>query len=473
MSRIRKRFLAWMVLGASVGFSQATVLNVKDFGAVGDGAAMDTKALQATIDACSDAGGGSVWVPAGEYQTGTLQLKSNVTLSLDYGAFILGSQDLADYPVDNLRPAREGGPHCLLYAVDATNITVEGQGVIDGRGTHLAFPRARGGKLKNGRLPRPRLLRFENCNKLAFSGVTFKRPAFWGLHLVDCKDVHFNAIILRFRNNNYNNDGLDLDGCENVLIENCDIETGDDGICLKSSKNPCRNITVKNCKVASNTAALKFGSSSHGGFQNVVVSNCRFYDCPMGAIKLQLVDGGRMENIDISRITMKNVGCPIFIRLANRGSTFGKGGEAPVGTVKNIRIRDVVAEVAIEDRQQAAAAPYKGIKVDTTPGVTDAEKARAGPIMIAGIPGHCIENVVLENIEISFPGLGTAEDAQREVAEDIARYPEQYFFGVLPSWGAYIRHAKNIEFRNVKLTTREPDARQKIVLDDVEGFVEK
>jgi polygalacturonase len=470
MKRIRKRYIALVMLGAFVSLSQAAVLNVKDFGAVGDGESMDTKALQATIDACSEAGGGTVWIPAGDYQTGTLKLKSDITLSLDYGAAILGSQDLADYPVDDLRPAREGGPHCLLYAVDASNITIEGLGVIDGRGTHLAFPRARDGKLKKGRLPRPRLMRFENCNKLIFSGVTFKRPAFWGLHLIDCKDIHFDAITLRFRNNNYNNDGFDLDGCENVLIENCDIETGDDGICLKSSKNPCRNITVKNCKVASNTAALKFGSSSHGGFQNVEVSNCYFYDCPMGAIKLQLVDGGTLENVDISRIVMKNVGCPIFIRLGNRGSTFGKGGEAPVGTVKNIRIRDVVAEVTIEDRQKTAAAPYKRIKVDTTPGVTDDEKAKAGPIMIAGIPGHYIENVVLENVEISFPGIGTSEDAQRDVAEDIARYPEQYFFGVLPSWGAYIRHAKNIEFKNVKLTTREPDAREQIVLDDVVSF---
>jgi polygalacturonase len=471
--RIRKQFIAVMALAASVSFSQAAVLNIKDFGAVGDGEAMDTKALQATIDACSEAGGGTVRVPAGEYQTGTLKLKSDITLSLDYGAFILGSQDLADYPIDDLRPAREGGPHCLLYAVDASNITIEGLGVIDGRGTHLAFPRSRSGKAKGGRLPRPRLMRFENCNNLTFSGVTYKRPAFWGLHLIDCKDIHFNGVTLRMRNNNYNNDGFDLDGCENVLIENCDIETGDDGICLKSSKNPCRNITVKNCKVASNTAALKFGSSSHGGFQNVEVSNCYFYDCPMGAIKLQLVDGGRLENVDISRIVMKNVGCPIFIRLGNRGSTFGKGGEAPVGTVKNIRISDVVAEVTIEDREKAAAAPYKGIKVDTTPGVKDDEKAKAGPIMITGIPGHYIENVVLENIEISFPGLGTSEDAEREVAEDIARYPEQYFFGVLPSWGAYVRHTKNIEFKNVTLTTREPDERKKLVMVDVEGFSEQ
>jgi polygalacturonase len=451
--------------------SELKMFNIKNYGAVGDGAALDTDAIQKTIDACHAAGGGVVRVPAGDFVLGTVHLRSHITLSLDYGASLLGSTDMADYPSEGLAPSREGGPHCLFYANDATDITIEGLGVIDARGTHVDFPRkGLGGK---GRSIRPRLLRFENCQNLTFSGVTFKRPAFWGLHLVDCKDIHFNAITLRFRNNNYNNDGLDLDGCENVLVENCDLEAGDDAICLKSSKNPCRNIVVRNCRVASNTAALKFGSSSHGGFININVSNCYFYDCPMGAIKLGMVDGGRLENIEISRIVMDRVGCPIFIRLGNRGSTFGAGGKAPIGTLKNIRIHDVVAEVTVEDRVKATEAVYKGIKVNTAPGVTDKELSKAGPIMISGIPGHYVEDIVLENIQISYPGHGTQEHAKISVPEKENAYPEQYTFGVLPAWGAYVRHAKNVEFRNVTMTTCESDARQKIVLDDVEGFVEK
>ena len=316
----------------------------------------------------------------------------------------------------------------------------------------------------------------DNCEKLTFSGVTYKRPAFWGLHLVDCKKIHLTAVTIRMRNNNFNNDGIDLDGCENVLIENCDISSGDDAICLKSSQHPCRNIVVRGCRVASNTAPLKFGTSSHGGFIDVSVTNCYFYDSPMGAIKLELVDGGRLENVDISRVAMENVGNPLFIRLGNRGKTYtrgrGRGSRAPVGTLKNIRISDVVAEVTVEDRAKAAEAAYKNLKVDTTPGITDREKSKAGPIMITGIPGHCVENIVLENIRISYPGGGTDEDAGRKVPEDIARYPEQFFFGVLPAWGAYIRHARNVQFKNVILETREPDQRKRIVLEDVEGFSE-
>ncbi|TWU38885.1 Exo-poly-alpha-D-galacturonosidase precursor [Novipirellula aureliae] len=457
---------------------QPKVFNIKTYGAIGDGVAMETEAVQKTIDACHDAGGGVVWVPAGDFQIGTIILRSNVTLSLDYGASLLGSTKLADYPTDKLSRAREGGPHCLIYAENAKNITIEGLGVIDGRGTHENFPRK--GGTNSG--VRPRLMRLESCEDLTFSGVTYKRPAFWGLHLIDCKNIHFDAVTLRFRNNNFNNDGLDLDGCENVLIENCDLSAGDDAICLKSSLNPCRNIVVRGCRADSNTAAVKFGSSSRGGFIDISITNCHFHDCPMGAIKLQSVDGGRLENITISRIVMKDVGNPIFLRLGNRNSSFGvrseRGQRADdasenvfTGTLKNVRISDLVAEVTVEDREKAMEAVYRSIKMETAPYVTDKEKGRAGPIMITGIPGHSIENVVLENVKISYPGHGTEEDAKRVVAEDEDRYPEQFFFGVLPAWGAYIRHAKNVEFKNVELTLRGDDARQKIVLDDVQDFV--
>ncbi|CAA6692430.1 MULTISPECIES: glycoside hydrolase family 28 protein [unclassified Lentimonas] len=473
-------YLATCLSVLSVSATEATrpLFDVREFGAVGDGTTLNTVALQSAIDACTEAGGGMVRMPAGQYVTGTIELKSNVTLSLDYGAELWGSQRQQDYPTEHMRPAREGQSQCLLYAADATNIRLEGLGVINGRGTPEFFPKTR------GKDNRPRLIRFENCKQLTFSGLTYKNPAFWGIHLVDCQDVHFTGVKIRMRNNHYNNDAMDLDGCEDVLIENCDIEAGDDGICLKSSLNPCRNIVVRDCIVSSNTAAVKFGTSSYGGFIDVAISNCYFYDCPMGAIKLQSVDGGRLENISISRIVMEEVGCPIFIRLGNRGSIFDKnsftgvkqpGAAKPrrgsVGTLKNIRISDVVATVTIEDREKAATAHYKKLKVDTTPGVTDKEKAKSGPIMITGIPGHYIENVVLENIEISYPGHGTAADAKGVVAEDIERYPEQFFFGVLPAWGAYIRHAKNVQFNNVTLSTRFGDAREAIVTVDVDGFV--
>jgi len=386
--------VAMSLAGHSQADNKVKVFNVRDFGAMGDSLNFDTKSIQKAIDACYASQGGIVRVPAGNYPMGTIRLKSNVTLSLDYGAVLLGSQDIADYDTD-LIPAREGNVHCLIYAENSSNIRIEGLGVIDGRGTREKWPRKGG--------PRPRLVRMESCEQLTFSGVTYKRPAFWGLHLVDCK-----------------------------------------------------NIDVRNCIVSSNTATIKFGTSSSGGFINVTVSNCYFYDSPMGAIKLELVDGGRLENVDISRIVMENVSNPIFIRLGDRGKIFTAGSidstsplppKAPVGSIRNIRISEVVARVSGED------------------------KSRSGPIMITGIPGHYVEDVVLENITISFPGGGTEEDSKNVIAEDIDRYPEQFFFGVLPAWGAYIRHAKDIRFHNVKLSKRDSDKREMIVLDDVERFI--
>ena len=227
------------LLAARKKAEQARVFNIKSYGAVGDGVAIETEAVQKSIHACHAAGGGIVRVPAGDFQIGTIWLKSNITLSLDHGASLPGSLDIADYKTDGLSNPREGGPHCLIYAENACNIVIEGLGVIDGRGAPENYPRLRSGGRETS--IRPRLIRMVNCDQLTFSGVTYKRPAFWGLHLIDCKNIHFNAITVRFRKNNFNNDGLDLDGCENVLIENCDIDSGDDAICLKSTKNPCQN----------------------------------------------------------------------------------------------------------------------------------------------------------------------------------------------------------------------------------------
>ncbi len=488
---IGKTLVLFLVAGlaslANADTAPAKIFNITSYGAKGDGKTLNTVAVQKAIDQCSESGGGVVRIPAGRFVIGTVIVKNDVTLSFDHGAELLGSQDMKDYPIDDLRPAREGNSECLLHAVGAVNIRLEGLGVIDGRGSRQAFPRNSGPGRKDNR---PRLIRFEDCKNVTLSGLTYKNPAFWGIHLVDCKDVHITGVTLDMRDNNSNNDGFDIDGCENLVLENSEIHAHDDAICLKSTLNPCRNIVVRNCSVSSITAALKFGTSSSGGFINVDVSNCHFFDCPMGGIKLQIVDGGRwtvdggrwtvdggrwtvdggrMENVKISRIVMDNIGSPIFIRLANRGRIYTKNTYtgpnqlnakesegAGVGAIKSIKISDVVANVTIRSRSGRA---------------TDKQIAEAGPIMIAGIPGHNIEDVVLENISISYPG-GIEEEIKRPVREDETRYPEQRFFGILPAWGAYIRHARNIEFKNVEMTLRGEDARQKIVLDDAEGFVE-
>jgi polygalacturonase len=301
------------------------------------------------------------------------------------------------------------------------------------------------------------LMRFVNCKGITLSDVSLINSASWCTHLIDCDSILARNVTIDSHVNS-NNDGFDIDGCKNILIENCIIHSGDDGICPKSTtKRVVENMIVKNCRVISNTSAFKCGTSSLGGFRNISVTDCDFSDTRMGAIKLLLVDGGILEDIFISNITMNNVEGPIFIRLGNRGRKYDvpttqiqnkdvQNEGVPAGSLKNIKISNIKATV-----------------------VSDVQK-RCG-IMISGIPGHNIENVVLENIEISYPGGGTSEDAIRIVDEDAARYPEQFFFGILPSWGAYLRHTKNVEFKNVKMSARKPDKRKMIVLTDTENFI--
>jgi polygalacturonase len=431
--------------------SQDRVFNVREFGATGDGVTLDTKSVQAAIAACHANGGGIVELPQGNYHVGTLEMLSNVTLKLNDGATLLGSQTIGDYAAAVGGLAEEPAfQKCLIHAENATNVGFQGAGTIDGRGGMRAFPIKVNGKAGE----RPSLMRLANCQRVRFTGLTFKNPASWGLHLVGCQDVRFDGVTIHSRDNNANNDGIDLDGCRDVVVENCRINSGDDAVCLKSTlAQPCSNIVVRSCQLSSKTAGFKLGTSSRSGFVDIRVVDSRFHDCPMGAVKLLLVDGGRLENVTLERLTMENVGGPIFIRLGNRGRLYDKPAAqiyekdvrpegAQVGVIRGITIRHVTARVTGTDRDRQA-------------------------IMITGIPGHRVQDVVLEDIDVRFPGGGTQDDAMRQVPEDVARYPEQYFFGVLPAWALFVRHADGIRLRNVKLDCHAADARPPVFLEDV------
>ncbi|MDZ8119132.1 glycosyl hydrolase family 28 protein [Pontiella agarivorans] len=420
------------------------VYDVRDFGAKGDGVSLDTKAIQKAIDA-ADPEGAVVRVSKGSYVVGTIKLKSNLEFHLAEGAELLGSTNILDYAKD-VQVAIEAPSFskCVIYAEDCENVSLTGTGEVNGRASWSYF---------SGKNGRPMLMRFVNCRNLTLNDVMLRNAGSWCTHMVNCDDVVVDRVRMHTRLLK-NNDGFDLDGCRNVLIQNCDLVTGDDTICPKStSKRLTENVTVRNCRISSHTAAFKCGTSSHGGFKNISFTDCEIYDCRMGVIKLLMVDGGTMENITVSDLTMTNVEGPLFIRLGNRGRSYHKATEqiysanatsegAAVGRIRNICIRNITATVTGDD------------------------KTRQG-IMITGIPGHKIENVVLENIQIEFTGNGTEEDAANVVLEDEARYPEQHFFGVLPSWGMYARHVDGLTLKNVDLSVRNADQRRKFVCVDV------
>jgi hypothetical protein len=435
------------------------VFNVMDYGCAGDGVRLETDGIQQAIVACAEAGEGTVYFPPGQYITGTITLKSRVHMHLAPQAVIKGSDRLEDYDAGVPISVESSHHGCLLFAQDAEHVSITGQGTIDGNGGLSPF-------FSDSRVKqqRPMLIRMINCQQLVFRDVNLINAASWCTHLISCRQVVIDGVKLNSMVKP-NNDGFDLDSCQDVFMSNCHIFSGDDSICLKSTTNvPCERIVVNNCIISSDTAAVKFGTSSKSGFRDITISNCVFYDCRLGAIKLLITDGGLMENVNISNIIMNNVEGPLFIRLGKRGHTYEKlqlslhnGNpeerkiDVPTGTIRNVRISNITAKVKERPVPRRKADP----------------KAMNG-IMITGLPGHCIENVVLDNINITFPGGGTKEDAERVVAEDEYRYPEQSFFGILPSYALYIRHVKGIEVRNMSIGLDSLEERPAIHCEDVE-----
>ena len=417
------------------------VFDVRRFGASGDGVASDTRAIQAAVDACARAGGGKVYLHKGTFLAGTIYLKSKVTLYLEAGCVLLGSKDIRDYPDPS-----------LIYAEKAENIALLGRGVIDGQGASFQAGR-----------PRPRIVRFIQCTNVTTRDIHLRNSAEWMQHYLECDNVTVDGISVHNRVN-VNNNCLTMDGSHNVRVSNCDFSSSDDCFELKSiSGRSCRNITVTNCVFSGNCNGFKLGTESTAGFENILISNCAFHDVRLAGIALETVDGGKLDRVNVSNITMENVGAPIFIRLGNRARPPHPpkpGTEKPgVGTVRNIMISHVQATGA------GTWAPGR----DSGSFFTETLSPKIG-LSITGLPDHPVENVTLDHIRLRFKGGGTREDAAREIPELPEAYPEYSMFGVLPAYGFYCRHAKHVKFHHVDLGFEEDDHRPAMVFEDVQDL---
>ncbi|RLB13008.1 MAG: glycoside hydrolase, partial [Deltaproteobacteria bacterium] len=331
------------------GSSLSVVFNVRDYGAAGDGETKDTEAIQRAIDAAHQAGGGRVYFPAGRYLSGTIFLKSLVTLDLEAGATLLGSTDTADFPkiVPKFRSYTDNYvSQSLIYAEDRHDIAITGKGTIDGQGQAFQWK-------KYGN--RPYVIRFVSCKHVLVEGIKMRNSPMWMQHYLGCEFVTVRGIHV-YNHSTYNNDMIDIDCCRNVLISDCYGNSDDDAMTLKSTADrPTENVTITNCVLGSGCNAIKMGTESNGGFKNISITNCvidswygkkGFYALPKGisGIALEIVDGGTMENITISNISIKNVHVPLFLRLGNRARPFKKGMEKPgMGAFRNVVINNIVA----------------------------------------------------------------------------------------------------------------------------------
>lgn len=431
-----------IVLLASPARAQSAY-NIADFGAKPDGQTLATQSIQSAIDQAASAGGGTILFPPGKFLSGTLRLKSNITLHLSSGAVLLGSTNIADYP--NIIPAIRSYTdnyvkQSLVYGEDLSNVSITGRGVIDGQGA--AFKIADRSKPYENR---PYLIRLINCRNVSITDLHMTNSPMWVQHYLACERLLLRNLTI-VSHANANNDGIDIDSCRDVTVSDCVIDSEDDAITLKSTLDrPCENVAITNCIARSRCNAIKMGTESNGGFRDIAISNCVVTSSRiagfrgLAGIALEIVDGGSLERVAISNITIKGVTTPIFMRLGNRARSFTKDGPVPpIGTFKDVTLSNIIA--------------------------TDCSPMGSS---ITGLPDHPIENVTLSSIRLTCEATDDKSLVRKKVPEFPEKYPECTMFGPLPSFGLYIRHAKSIQLRDVILRTHTPDPRPPILTDDV------
>lgn len=460
--------LTYIILFFSNGVIAQTH-NIVDYGAIADGKTLNTISIQKAIDDCSQKGG-KVIIPAGIFMTGTLYIKNNVTIYLEKNGVIKGGSSFDDYPNNNVAYKNyfshfpDGSLRtnkALLFAENVHNITIEGKGTIDGNGKSSDFSLGDETAVAKS-WERPCGILFIGCKNILVQDIYLMNSAYWLQNYLNCDSVVLRRLKI-YNHANHNNDGMDIDS-RNVLIENCTIDSEDDAMCFKSHSrnNICENIVVRNCDIASNCNAIKFGTTSIGGFKNINISNCTIHkaiespffnwqkelhdiELPitnLAGIAIESTDGAVIDNINISNIKIKDVQTPIFIVLGNRGRKQpGDTSLAPTGSIKNIFLNNITAK--------------SHSKISSS---------------ITAFPGQYLENIQLNNISINNMGKGTIEDAKIILPENAGVYPENRMYGeVYPAAAFYIRHVKNITLNNIHLKNRNTDKRPPIILYDVIG----
>jgi len=438
--------------------------NVRTFGARGDGSTLDTSALQKAIDACNTDGGGIVLVPAGTFLIGSVEVKSNVTLRIAAGGKLLGSARGRDYHAIDAIPLTgdstlEDGNWALLYAVNATNVVVEGPGTIDGQGIQF-HPPVRGATPPSGLggHQRPYHLFCYQCVNLRVSNIELLNSAYHSVRVIQSHRVHMNGIYIYNRVNG-NNDGFHFISCEYVMVSDCTVLSQDDACALFGS---CRYVTITNCIFSTRWSCFRFGG---GVARDIAVTNCVLYQvfgCP---IKFHGVPGSKFENMSFSNLILDQVTGPICISLGPRQAR-QSGGPTPVDALSD------------ESHEPAVARNISFSNIHGTvttnppqlPGMPFPSEYRPGElrscITLSSVGGAILEKISFENVHLTFGGGGTAEDAARRDLPEIAG--EYFMLGPMPAYGLYARNARGLTLNNVRFEVETADLRPALILDGVD-----
>ncbi len=481
--------------------------DVRRFGALGDGLALDTQAINRAIDAVSAAGGGTVVFPAGDYLSHSIRLKSWITLELRAGATLIAADpppagQPGGYDAPENSPPNEFQDYghsrfrnSLIWGENLEGITIRGPGRIYGRGLsrgngRIALPVGEVGPQPPGHLPdvleadgiiEPlagvppagpfgyphaldtlpagvgnKAIALRECRAVLVRDLTILHGGHFGILAAACENVVIDGVFI-----DTNRDGIDIDACANVRISNCSVNSPwDDGICVKAScgfggVRPVENVTISNCYVSGfEEGTLYDGTRSR---------RIRHRGGPIGRIKLGTEASGGFRNIAISNC--------VFEFCRGLAIEQVDGADLQDVVVTNLVMRDVMnapifIRLGARLRAPGALAPGKVGRIAISNVVAHNVSSDHG-IFIAGLPGHPVTDVRLSGIQLHSQGGGTAADAARSVPELPKDYPEPNMFGVLPAWGVYVRHAARVQLRDITLALLAADARPAIELDDV------
>jgi len=432
--------------------SGSRLYNIRDYGAKGDGKTLDTTAIQAAIDACHKDQGGTVLVPAGVFVIGSIELKSNVTLHISAQGKLLGTGDGKQYYAAEAIPTTGewtmgDGNVGLIFAANAENVTIEGNGTIDGNGAQ--FRSAVRGTLPPAGISgnkRPHHVLFYQCKNLTVRDITLVNCAYHSVRVCVCNFVKLEGIHIHSRVNS-NNDGFHLISNEYVHISNCDVQCQDDACALFGSN---KYITVTNCSFSTRWSVFRFG----GGFsENITVSNCLIYETYGCPIKMRCDSRSRFENISFSNIVMKDVTGPISIGLGPQRPQADSAPSKP-GIVRNISFNGIHAVVTKPVPLRDSGHPS---------GYNPGEMFSC--IILNGMDEGFLENISFNDVHVTFPGGGTREQA---AVRDVPKIASEYYaIGIPPAYGIFARNVKGLTLHNVKLQIATADMRPALIFDHV------
>lgn len=487
---MKKTIMILAMLAAFALQAFAAVYNVRDFGAKADGVTIDSPAINAAIEKAAADGGGMVYVPAGRYASYSIRLASHIHLYFEKGAVLIAAEPKNGEGFDAAEPGPQpqfqdfGHSHwknSLMWGIGLEDITISGEGFIDGSNLSGGYG---DNVVVNG--VANKAIALKECRHVIIRDLTFLKGGHFCLLATGVEDMVLSGLTI-----DTNRDALDIDCCRNVRVSDCLVNSPyDDGIVLKASYALGRfmdteNVAITNCNISgyavgsvldctykkfaenpySNKAInphtgkvmyhraggrIKLGTESSGGFKNIAVTNCTLQYC--GGLLLESMDGGHLEDVVISNITMRDcVDSPIFFRLGER---MRSPEGTPVGTIKRVLISDVNCWNNTS---------WYGIQ-------------------ITGTPGHYVEDVTIRNVHINYEGGCSKADALKSVPENIKAYPDPWMFGcrmpvkgespiIMPSKGMFLRHIKGITFDGLHFSFNQPDERELIVSSDVKDVI--